>query len=71
MICHPERSKKRPRMWAFLAESKDPYNFQSHAARQGVLTTNLRLDQKLPIRHNLLLVHPDIKLPPHHINMRR
>src|ERR1700693_3632567 len=31
----------------------------------------LRLHQELPIPHNLLFIHPDIKLPPHHIDMRR
>src|SRR5271155_3850004 len=31
----------------------------------------LSFHQKLPIPHNLLVVHPDVELPPHHINMGR
>src|SRR5580693_7260672 len=32
--------------------------------------SSLRLHQKFPLAHNLLVVHPNIKLPSHHINMR-
>src|SRR5258706_2219309 len=31
----------------------------------------LRFHQKLPIPHDLLVIHPDIELPSHHIDMGR
>src|SRR5271165_2539297 len=30
----------------------------------------LRLYQKLPLPHNLLVIHPNIELPPDHVNVR-
>src|SRR5437660_7858266 len=54
--------------YAFLSTA----NLDSSTITQGILEcAALRLHQELSIPHNLLVVHPDVELPPHHIDMSR
>jgi len=35
------------------------------------MTISLRFQQELAIPHNLFVIHPNIELPPHHVDMSR
>src|ERR1700732_951404 len=69
---HPERSKNAHRVGA-LAQSKSHAIIRLTRLREEFSHRFLptRFHQKLPLAHDLLVVHPDIKLPSHDVNMRR